>query len=164
MPGPPVPGSSMNIITLLTVLFFTAPAPGLIVVDETAGRTVLCRQLEPGETFGLAFTNSMYGGDVRETYVVTNDGTIRRLTMRTEHPAAADYYAYTVDVVREGDWYRIDAPAAEFTEIAVRVDRVGAPRLQFGTEEVSLLTAAGHQHRVVLRGVVTSRFSGNECR
>jgi hypothetical protein len=153
----------MNIIALLTIIVFTAPAPTLIVVDETAGQTVFCHQLDSGEHFSLAFTNSMYGGDVRETYVVTSEGMIRRLTMHTEHPAAADYYAYTVDVVREGDWYRVEAPPAEFAEIAVRIDEVGAPRLNIADQEFPLLTATGNQHRVVLRGHVTSRLSGNEC-
>lgn len=153
----------MNIIALLTVMLFTAPAPALIVVDETAGQQVLCHEFAPGESFSLAFTNSMYGGDVRETYVVTDEGLIRREAMHTEHPAAADYYAYTADVVREGKWFRVEVPPAEFADIAVRVDRVGAPRLRIEDEELPLLAATGDQHRVVLRGVVTSRFSGNEC-
>lgn len=153
----------MNIITLLTVILFTSPASAIVVFDETAGQTVLCHQLDRGERFSLAFTNSMYGGDVRETFVVTGEGMIRRLTMHTEHPAAADYYAYTVDVVREGDWYRVEVPPAEFAEIAVRIDQIGAPRLGVAGEEIPLLTVTGNQHRVVLRGRVTSRLSGNEC-
>ena len=153
----------MNIIALLTFVFLTAPTPALVVFDETAEQPVLCHRLNQGEQFSLAFTNSMYGGDVRETYVVTREGLIRRLSMHTEHPAAADYYASTVDVVHDGDWYRVEVPPAEFAEIAVRIDRVGAPRIRVADQEIPLLTATGNQHRVVLRGRVISRFSGNEC-
>lgn len=148
---------------VLTFLFLTAPGPALLVFDETGGQSVLCQRLEPGEQFVLAFTNSMYGGDVRETFTVTGEGKLRRGAMHTEHPAAADYYAFTVDVVRDGALYRIDVPAAEFATIAVRVDQVGAPRIIIAGREIDLLTSTGNQHRVVLSGRIISRFAENDC-
>jgi hypothetical protein len=142
----------MTVVAAVVLVLLGAPGPSLVVFDETGNQIVLCRQLEPSEEFILAYTHSMYGGDVRETFRVTAAGTLRRIAMRTAHPAAADYYAYTADVVREGDLYRIDVPAADFAAIAVRIDEVGAPRLRFADGEIDLLAATGNQHRVVLSG------------
>jgi hypothetical protein len=149
----------MIAVAAIALLLFGAPSPSVLVYDETGDRIVLCRAVEHDDEFVLAFTNSMYGGDVRETYEVTRHGMLRRVAMHTAHPAAADYYAFTADVIPEGDLYRIDLPEAEFPEIAVRIDRVGAPRLIFAGGEIDLLTATGNQHRVILSG----RPAGSEC-
>ena len=150
----------MTLVAALVLLLLGRGAPpSILVVDETGDRLLHCRALPPGERVVLAYTNSMYGGDVRETYQVTWRGTLRRLTMHTAHPAAADYYAFTADVSRDGELYRVDVPPAEFSEIAVRVDRVGAPRLIVAEVETALLSAAGNQHRVLLTG----RVAGDEC-
>ena len=147
------------LIAALVLLLGRAEQPSILVIDGTNDRLLYCRALPPVERVVLAYTNSMYGGDVRETYQVTWHGTLRRVAMHTAHPASADYYAFTADVIRDGDLYRIDVPPAEFSEIAVRVDRVGAPRLIFADEEIDLLTATGNQHRVLLSG----RAAGDEC-
>jgi hypothetical protein len=146
-------------VAAVLLLLAGAMAPSVVVYDETGDRVVLCRPVERDEEIVLAFTNSMYGGDVRETYHVTRNGRLRRVAMHTEHPAAADYYAFTADVIPEGDLYRIDVPPAEYAEIAVRIDRVGAPRLIVDGGEIDLLTATGNQHRVILLG----RPAGSEC-
>lgn len=150
----------MTLVAALVLLLLGRGAqPSMLVVDETGDRILSCRALGPLERVVLVFTNSMYGGDVRETYQVTWQGALRRVAMHTAHPAAADYYAFTADVIRDGDLYRIDVPPAEFSEIAVRVDRVGAPRLIVAEGELDLLTAAGNQHRVLLAG----RAAGDDC-
>lgn len=147
------------IVALALLLLGRADQPGILVVDETSDRLLYCRALQPGERVVLAYTNSMYGGDVRETYQVTWRGTLRRVAMHTAHPAAADYYAFTADVIRDGELYRVDVPSAEFSAIAVRVDQVGAPRLIVADAEIDLLSAAGNQHRIRLAG----RAAGDEC-
>lgn len=149
-------------LILLQVLL--SPGLGVIAYDETGEETVLCRRLVAGERFVLAYTNSMYGGDVRETFTVTGDGKLRRLAMHTEHPAAADYYAFTVDVVPEGELYRIDLAPAEFNTIAVRIDDVGAPRLLFADGELDLLAATGNQHRIILSAGTAGRLAEAGCR
>jgi hypothetical protein len=141
------------------LLLAGAMVPSIVVYDETGDRVVLCRPMERDEEIVLAFRNSMYGGDVRETYHVTRNGRLRRVAMHTAHPAAADYYAFTADVIPEGNLYRIDVPPAEYSEIAVRIDRMGAPRFIFADGELDLLTATGNQHRVILSG----RPAGKEC-
>lgn len=149
----------MSVIALVALLLSGALGPSVAVVDDTRGQPLLCRPLGKGERFVLVYTNSMYGGDVRETYEVTSDGRLRRVAMHTAHPGAADYYAFTADVTREGDLYRIELPDAEFPEIAVRVDQVGAPRLHFVDGELDLLAATGDQHRIILSG----RATGDAC-
>ncbi|MDQ3412374.1 MAG: DUF1850 domain-containing protein [Chloroflexota bacterium] len=152
------------ILALLAVIAIATPVPRLTVVDDTTGTAVACRSLAHGERVTLAFTHSMYGGDVHEEYMVTRQGTLRRVAMRTEHPAAADYYAHTANVVREGEMYRIEIPAAEFDEIAVRIDQVGKPRLLFSDQTLDLLTATGNQHRVIIGAGLGNRFAGDTCR
>lgn len=149
----------MTIVAVLALLLLGRAEPSFALVDDADGQLMLCRPLSQGERFVLAYTNSMYGGDVRETYQVTWHGTLRRVAMHAAHPAAADYYAFTADVIRDGELYRIDVPPAEFSEVAVRVDRVGAPRLIFADGELDLLIAAGNQQRVLLAG----RAVGDEC-
>ncbi|MDQ3693074.1 MAG: DUF1850 domain-containing protein, partial [Chloroflexota bacterium] len=149
---------------LLAVMAMATPVPRLTVVDDTAGTAVVCRSLAHGERVTLAFTHSMYGGDVHEEYMVTRQGRLRRVAMRTAHPAAADYYAHTANVVREGEMYRIEIPVAEFAAIAVRIDEVGRPRLIFRDHELDLLTATGHQHRVIIGATLSNRFAGDACR
>ena len=149
----------MTIVAAVALLLAGAAMPNVVVYDVTGDRVLLCRAVEHDEVIVLAYTNSMYGGDVREIYEVTRNGMLRRVAMHTTHPAAADYYAFTADVIPEGDLYRIDVPATEFPEIAVRIDRVGAPRLIFADGEIDLLAATGNQHRVILSG----RPAGSEC-
>jgi hypothetical protein len=151
------------IVVSLAVMIVATPIPRLTVFDDFTKAPVMCRSLDHGERVVLAFTHSMFGGDVREEYVITRQGALRRLAMLTEHPAAADYYAHTADVTRDGDMYRIDVPAAEFEEIAVRIDRVGKPRLIFGDQELDLLAATGNQHRIIIGAELSSRFAGDIC-
>ena len=147
-------------------LVLAPAAPGFTATDETAGRVVLCRPLAGRERVALAFTHSMYGGDVVEEYDATGKHRLRRVAMTTANAAAAEYYAYTADVVRVGARFRVDVPAAEFDEIVVRVDRTGAHRLLFGAERVDLLAATGDGHRVRLEITAVSlahRLLGHSC-
>lgn len=156
-------GGLLAIGVILGLMLVAAPVPRLTVIDDTAGRAILCRPVAHGERVTLAFTNSMFGGDVREEYELTRRGALRRVAMRTAHPAAADYYAHTASVIQEGEMFRIDIPAAEFETIAVRIDQVGKPRLIFRDQELDLLTVAGNQHRVILGAELASRFAGDTC-
>lgn len=140
--------------------------PTVVATDLETGRTLLCRPLPGGARLTLAFTHSMYGGDVREAFVPTADGRLRRVALSTANAAAADYYAYTAGVVREGDRFRVDVPAAEYDEVVVRVDRIGDHRLLLGGDVIALVEAAGDGHRVALRARSMSslaRLAGRGC-
>ena len=153
-------------IAVLTVsMLVGSPTQAITATDLTAGREIVCRPLAPPDRLVLAFSHSMYGGEVREEYVAA-DGRLRRVEMTTGNAASAEYYAYTADVIREGERFRVDVPAQDFAEVVVRVDRVGAPRLLVGDRGIDLLMAAGDGHRVRLgvRSVsVIHRLTGRSC-
>lgn len=143
----------MTRLIALVALLGIAPAgamanPTIVAADLETGRVVLCRSAAEGMT--LAYTHSMYGGEVREEFVAGRDGRLRRLAMTTANAAAAEYYAYDADVVRDGGRYRVDVPVQEFAEVVVRVDRVGAHRLLVGERTIDLVAVAGEGHRVAL--------------
>ena len=152
-------------IAVLTVgMLLSSPTEAITATDLTTGREILCRPLAPGSRLTLAFTHSMYGGEVREDYV-TADGRLRRVAMTTANAAAAEYYAHTADVIREGERFRVDVPGQDFTELVVRVDRIGAPRLLLDDRTIDLLAAAGDGHRVRLgaRPVALLDRLGGSC-
>lgn len=155
------------VVTLLGLTLATAAAPTFVVTDETAGRTMLCRPFPAPTRVTLAFTHSMYGGEVRETYTVADGSRLRRVALTTANAAAAEYYAYVADVVRDGTRFRVDLPAAEFDEIVVRVDRVGDHRLMVAGVEIDLVAAAGDRHQVrldVRSSTLAERLLGRGCR
>ena len=147
-------------------LFLTPAAPAVTATDATAGRVVLCRPLANADRVGLAFTHSMYGGDVTEEFVATEEHRLRRVSLTTANAAAAEYYAYTANVIRDGGRFRVDVPAEEFDEIVVRVSRPGGHRLLLGHDQVDLLAVAGDGHRVRLgirSGRLAVRLLGDRC-
>ena len=121
-----------------------------VATDLTTDTTIACEVLSSGERVALVYTHSMYGGDVVEEFMTGPDDQLRRVAMTTANEAAAEYYADTVRVTRVGDRFRVEAPAASFAEIVVRVDRVGGHRLRLGGETVDVLAATGDGHRVRL--------------
>lgn len=125
-------------------------SPVFVAIDLTNNIVVACEVLSPGERVALVYTHSMYGGDVVEEFVAGPDDQLRRVEMTTANEAAAEYYADTARVSRTGDRFRVEAPAASFAEIMVRVDRVGAHRLRLGGGTLDLLAATGDGHRVRL--------------
>ncbi len=118
------------------------------VSGNGGSEVILCRPFPP-EGVTLVYTHSMFGGDVRETFVPSGQS-LRRVEMTTANGAAADYYAFTVDVTRVGDRYRVDVPPEDFQEIVVRVDDVGNHRLIVAGETIDMVAAAGNAHPVRL--------------
>lgn len=140
---------------VLLVLLAGGPLLGssglaFVATDLTADEVILCQRVRAGEPIVLAFTHSMYGGDVREEYVASADARLRRTAVTTANLAAAEYYAYTARVLREGDRYRLDVPEVSFGQIVVRADRVGDHRLDVGAASVDLVSRAGAGHQVRL--------------
>jgi hypothetical protein len=155
------------VVALVVAGAMLAPgAPAIVATDLTAGAVVVCRPLPEAERVALVYTHSMYGGDVVEEFVATDDGRLRRVALTTGNEAAAEYYAHTAGVERVGGRFRVEVPAAEFEELVVRVDRVGGHRLRVGGEEVDLLAATGDRRRLRLEarpvGFV-QRIFGDGC-
>lgn len=158
---------SAAIAALLVTGLGLIPRPPIVAVtDVTAGNVVLCRPLADDGRVALIFTHSMYGGDVIEEFVAAGDGRMRRTGMTAENAAAAEYYAYSRDVMPEGARFRIDLPEQDFEELIVRVDRIGEHRLIIASDEIDLLSRTGdrHQVRIQLRSSgPLDRVRGRAC-
>ena len=137
-------------VVLAAILWLLYPAADVTLRDGESGRLFACWSLPPGTPFQLAYTHSMYGGDVRETFLVTAGSELRRVDFRAERAAAADYYAATASVWPVDGWHRVDVAPASFPELAIRVDAVGAPRIIANGLESPLLPLAGSPRQVIL--------------
>lgn len=107
--------------------------PALMLRVTTAdGTKVICSRVVPGTAIILEFTHSMYGGFVRETYRIGDDGDLERQRIVTANAAAAEYYASDGRTRHiEGGYEVLGAP---FTtdNLVVRVDDRGGHRLIVG--------------------------------
>ena len=130
----------------------TSTAPVFVATNVETGAALFCRPLLGQQRVALVFTHSMYGGDVREEYVVGADGRLRRVAMTTANAAAAEYYAYDGAVARVDDRFRIEVPPVSFDQIVVRVDRIGEQRLAWDGGAFDLLAATGDSVPVRLSG------------
>ena len=167
----PAEGIGMRPKAILLLLLALAPLPAssglaFVATDLTADRPVLCRPVRAGDRIVLAFTHSMYGGDVREAYVAMGDGRLRRVAVTTANAAAAEYYADTAGVTREGDRFRLEVPDVSFARIVVRADRIGDHRLAVGAETVNLAASTGNTRQVQLalkERPIWNRLLGRAC-
>jgi hypothetical protein len=91
----------------------------------------------------------MFGGEVRESYVVAGDE-LRRVAFVTENAAAAEYYAWTARIARTEAGYEVIVPQVSFESIPVLVDEIGAYRLEVGEETIDLSGMVGTPESVVI--------------
>jgi hypothetical protein len=117
------------IITLAGAMLFPVT---IVRVESGDGEPITCRQLASGETIGVSFTHSMYGGLVTETWQAT-ESTLVRVRMVTENAAAAEYYAWDGRIEPVTDGYEVIAPPAQITELRVMVDDIGNHHLHIGS-------------------------------
>jgi hypothetical protein len=122
----------------ITLLFGILLTPSQRIVVRSGDESIeICRRIPDGERVGLTFTNSMFGGDVRETYVAAGDS-LTRVGFWTEVAAAAEYYAWTrpIDIADGG--YEVAVPDESFASVPVLIDEVGNYRLVVADEEFGL--------------------------
>lgn len=136
--GPVVALIAVTALALAGALF--APRPVVRVQGRETGATLLCLALPPDGRVTLVFQNSLYGGEVRETYRATGDGRLTRIDMTTERAAAAEYYAWDGRVTRVANGYRVTGPPVRTNALPVLLDRIGQHRLRMGDEEYALTT------------------------
>jgi len=115
-------------LTPVTVLRVTSPD----------GAIAICASVRHGETITLVFRNSMFGGDVRETFEVTADRSLPRTRVVTENAASAEYYAWDGRVQPVADGFEVVVPPQVYPELVIRVDQVGRHRLRIGDREIAL--------------------------
>ncbi len=146
---------------VLALVLTPSPRLALEIIDGITDQVLVRYPIDNQGDLTLAYTHSMYGGRVRETFVVEGSGRLLRVDFRAARAAAAEYYAYTAPIRHEGEWYVVDIPSVELAELPVEVDGVGSPTLQVGGKEVSLLEEVGSEGRmVVIRPIHLPRLAG----
>lgn len=98
----------------------------------------MCGVVRRGETITLVFRNSMFGGDVRETFAVSGDRSLLRTLVVTENAASAEYYAWDGQVVPVDGGFQVVVPSQAYADLTIRVDQVGRHRLRVGDREIAL--------------------------
>jgi len=99
-----------------------------------------CSVVRRGDTITLIFRNSMFGGDVRETFEVSGDQALMRTRVITENAASADYYAWDGRVLPVEGGFQVVVPPQPFADLTIRVDQVGRHRLRIGDREIALFS------------------------
>lgn len=103
------------------------------------GDVLACEPIGSTRLITLAFTHSMYGGEVRETWQIDGETLIRR-QIEADLAAAAEYYATDGRVERIETGFVVLASPITVESLTVRVDHIGNHRLRVsdGSTEIAL--------------------------
>ena len=102
------------------------------------GEIATCASVRRGEAVTLIFRNSMFGGDVRETFEVTGDRSLLRTRVVTDNAASAEYYAWDGQIAPVADGFQVVVPPQAYAALTIRVDQIGRHRLRIGEREIAL--------------------------
>ncbi|CAA9556872.1 MAG: hypothetical protein AVDCRST_MAG87-1266 [uncultured Thermomicrobiales bacterium] len=132
-------------------------------VSSPGGEIATCASVRRGEAVTLVFRNSMFGGDVRETFEVAGDRSLLRTRVVTDNAASAEYYAWDGRVEPVADGFQVMVPLQAHAELTIRVDQVGRHRLRIGDREIALFpmvqgSAPARLH--IAREPLISRLAG----
>jgi hypothetical protein len=127
------------VTAFLVSLVFVSRSSTQVAVrsDDHASAIDVCLPVTEGDAISLVFTNSMFGGFVRETWVV-DGGTLRRMAFVTEKAASAEYYAWDAPIEVVDGGYQVGAAPLTLDAIPVLVDAVGQYRLESGGRAIDL--------------------------
>jgi hypothetical protein len=127
-----------GLVLVATLLIGVAAMPSpVLLVTSASGAIDICLPLGTSEPVILTFTNSMYGGEVREQFEIAN-GHLVRTRFVTENAASAEYYAWNAAIEVMDDGYEVKVPPESFAFVPVLVDTIGDYRLVAGDEEILL--------------------------
>lgn len=129
----------------------------LLRVETEMGELTLCTPVDAGSPVTLAFTHSMFGGFVRETYTIEGDRLVRQQIV-TENAAAAEYYATDGRIQRVPEGYEVLAGPFSTDELVVRVDAIGNHRLTAGETSWQLFEIFREPAQVRISGDRTHRI------
>ena len=131
-------GTLLVIVVLVMMpVMFSANARSMVV--ETAdGDQVWCVPVDSGDTVQLQFTHSMFGGYVRENWLVTADSSLERHLFVTENAAAAEYYATDGSSFQSDDGFVVPGPPLVQRELIVRVNDRGNHVLSVNDDSMPL--------------------------
>lgn len=130
-------------VLLLGIMLIMMPAalhhPDISVqVTTQDGVIITCQPAEYGDMVQLQFTHSMFGGYVREQWVITPANQMQRTRFVTENAAAAEYYATDGTSYRAGDGFVVPGVPLQQSELVVRVNSRGNHVLTVGDSTIHL--------------------------
>lgn len=139
-------------IILVMTPAMLAPTSESLQVRTSAGVVVWCTPVNQGDTVQLQFTHSMYGGYVREQWLVTSNLQLERIWFVTENAAAAEYYATDGSSYKAEDGYVVPIGLLVEPELVVRVNSRGNHILTVDDQSVNLaeLIAISAQVRITV--------------
>lgn len=143
-------GASLGLLGMLMAALFQPVSVLRVTTGEDTHLS--CVTLSPGDTVTLSFTHSMYGGFVRETYALDDDGRLDRQRIVTEHAASAEYYATDGRVRQAPDGYEVIAGPFATDELVIRVDGIGNHRLRVSELDWPLFEILGEPAQVRISG------------
>lgn len=145
-------GLILGAMLVVMVPFLLASPTRSVQVQTGSGELVWCGEVASGEIVQVHFTHSMFGGYVRERWLVTPNDTFRRDRFVTENAAAAEYYATDGTSYRADDGYVVPGDALVQSELVIRVDQRGNHYLTVDDETVHLagLLPQSTQVRIVI--------------
>jgi hypothetical protein len=128
--------AGLVLVATLLIGMAAMPAPVLRVTSDS-GAIDICLPAGTGDPVILTFTNSMYGGEVREQFEVTNEQLVRTRFV-TENAASAEYYSWNTAIEVTDDGFEVMVPPESFAVVPVLVDTIGDYRLIVGNREFAL--------------------------
>lgn len=131
----------------------------LIAVTTEDAEPLVCRPIGRNTPVTLVFTHSMYGGDVRETFVPAMGERLRRTSIVTDNAAAAEYYATDGRITRTDEGYLLLVPETTFDDLVFRINGIGQHRLLIGDDTIAL-TDASIRSRQARLDVVSGTLAG----
>lgn len=125
-------------LLLIMVPFLIAPTARSLQVQTETGTIVWCATISRSDIVQLQFTHSMFGGFVREQWLVTPSNDLERVRFVTENAAAAEYYATDGTSYLADDGYVVPGEPLQQQQLIVRVNTRGNHVLTVGEHRVQL--------------------------
>ena len=157
---------AVGLVAIVVIAGLAMTPVTMVSVTGANGQAIVCARVDRESSIALTFTHSMYGGDVTETYRLTDSATLLRTSIQTDNAAAAEYYAWDGAVRAEGDRFEVVVPDQVFSSLPVRVDQIGNHRLMVDETSVDLAAIVDGSEGVRLSLVtppLVSQVFGARC-
>lgn len=125
------------LLLLMVPMLMTSPQKSIHVRNES-GASVWCGPAKTYDVVELQFTHSMFGGYVKERWLITPDNRLDRDRFVTENAAAAEYYATDGSSYRADDGFVVPGEPLQQSELVIRVDSRGNHYLRVDNHTIHL--------------------------
>lgn len=114
---------ALVLVVMLPVLLL--PTPRSVQIHTPTGDVIWCSPVKVGDTLQLQFTHSMFGGFVREDWLVTQSNQLERSRFVTQNAAAAEYYATDGTSYQDDDGFVVPGEPLVESGLTVRANSRG---------------------------------------